>query len=60
MTPVVYKAAAGAVEHMKVARVTNINNAIEEIKNKGIWVYGADMGAINIALRLTLQVLWHL
>lgn len=44
MTPVVYKAAAGAVEHMKVARVTNINNTIEEIKNKGIWVYGADMG----------------
>ena len=38
---------AGAVEYMKVARVTNINNAIAELKEKGVWIYGtAAEGAI--------------
>ena len=36
----VAKASAGAVEYMKVARVTNINNAINELKEKGVWVFG--------------------
>ena len=36
----VAKASAGAVEYMKVARVTNINSAIQELKEKGVWVYG--------------------
>ena len=40
LTATVAKAAAGAVEYMKVARVTNINNAINELKEKGVWVYG--------------------
>ena len=40
MTATVAKASAGAVEYMKVARVTNINNAINELKEKGIWVFG--------------------
>ena len=40
LTAVVAKAAAGAVEYMKVARVTNINAAIEELKEKGIWIFG--------------------
>lgn len=39
----VYKASAGAVEHMLIADVTNISNTIEELKSKGLWVYGADM-----------------
>jgi 23S rRNA (guanosine2251-2'-O)-methyltransferase len=39
----VAKAACGALEYMKVARVTNIANTIDELKEKGIWVYGADM-----------------
>lgn len=39
----VYKTSAGAVEHMKVARVTNIARAIEELQEKGLWIYGADM-----------------
>lgn len=43
LTPTVYKASAGAVEHMKIAKVTNINNTIDQLKEKGIWVYGADM-----------------
>ncbi|MCB2295835.1 23S rRNA (guanosine(2251)-2'-O)-methyltransferase RlmB [Clostridium algoriphilum] len=44
-TPTVYKTSAGAIEHMKIAKVTNINVAIEEIKERGVWVYGADMEA---------------
>ncbi len=40
LTAVVAKASAGAVEYMKVARVTNISAAIEELKRKGVWVYG--------------------
>ena len=40
LTATVAKASAGAVEYMKVARVTNINNAIAELKEKGVWVFG--------------------
>ena len=40
LTATVAKASAGAVEYMKVARVTNINQTIEELKEKGIWVFG--------------------
>lgn len=39
----VYKSSAGAVEHMHIANVNNISNAIDELKEKGLWVYGADM-----------------
>lgn len=40
LTATVAKASAGAIEYMKVARVTNINNAIPELKEKGVWVFG--------------------
>ena len=40
LTATVAKASAGAVEYMKVARVTNINTAIAELKDKGVWVFG--------------------
>lgn len=39
----VAKSASGALEYMRVARVTNIANEIENLKKKGIWVFGADM-----------------
>ena len=39
----VYKASAGAVEHVLIAKVNNINNVIDELKEKGLWIYGADM-----------------
>lgn len=39
----VAKTSAGALEYMKVARVTNIPNVIDTLKEKGIWVFGADM-----------------
>ena len=40
LTATVAKASAGAVEYMKVARVTNINNAIAELKDRGVWIFG--------------------
>lgn len=40
LTATVAKASAGAVEYMKVARVTNINACINELKEKGVWVFG--------------------
>lgn len=40
LTATVAKASAGAVEYMKVARVTNISAAIAQLKEKGVWVYG--------------------
>ena len=40
LTATVAKASAGAVEYMKVARVTNVNNAINELKEKGVWIFG--------------------
>ena len=40
LTATVAKAAAGAMEYMKVVRVTNINSAIAELKEKGVWVFG--------------------
>ncbi len=39
----VAKSASGALEYMKVARVTNISNTIDFLKEKGVWVFGADM-----------------
>lgn len=39
----VYKSSSGGVEHMLVAKVTNISNAIESLKDEGLWIYGADM-----------------
>jgi 23S rRNA (guanosine2251-2'-O)-methyltransferase len=40
LTATVAKASAGAVEYMKVARVTNITSAIEDLKKKGVWIFG--------------------
>lgn len=38
----VHKTSAGATSFMKVARVTNVNQTIEKLKEAGYWVYGAD------------------
>ena len=40
LTATVAKASAGALEYMKVARVTNINGAMDELKEKGVWIFG--------------------
>ena len=39
----VAKVAAGAVEHMKIARVNNIHEAIRYLKENDVWVCGTDM-----------------
>lgn len=39
----VEKTSAGALEYMPVVRVKNISAVLQKLKNKGIWVYGADM-----------------
>lgn len=44
LTPAVYKASAGAVEYLPVARVPNLTAAIQELKSRGVWIYAADMG----------------
>ena len=43
ITTTVYKASVGAIEHVMVSKVTNINSTIDELKEQGIWVYGADI-----------------
>lgn len=42
LTETVAKAAAGALEHLPVARVGNISQALEALKKKGFWIYGLD------------------
>lgn len=39
------KSSAGAIEYLPVCRVTNISDALDELKKKGLWIYGADMNA---------------
>lgn len=43
VTPSVVKSSVGAVEFMNIVKVVNITAAIEDLKEKGVWVYGADM-----------------
>jgi 23S rRNA (guanosine2251-2'-O)-methyltransferase len=42
LTETVAKAAAGALEHLPVARVTNISRTLEILKTRGFWIYGLD------------------
>lgn len=43
LTAAVGKASAGAVEHLPVARVTNLADTIDTLKKRGVWIYAADM-----------------
>ena len=47
LTATVAKAAAGALESMKIARVTNLNRTIDELKEKGVWIIGTSMDGEN-------------
>ncbi len=44
----VMRISAGAANHVKVARVTNINNAIDSLKDNGFWVYAAEVGGESL------------
>jgi len=50
LTDVVATVSAGALEHVKVARVTNMARAMEELRERGVWLVGADGAAPE---------LWH-
>lgn len=39
---VVHKASAGAASHLPICRVSNLSFALDELKKKGYWIYGAD------------------
>ncbi|HEY7335463.1 MAG TPA: 23S rRNA (guanosine(2251)-2'-O)-methyltransferase RlmB [Bryobacteraceae bacterium] len=42
LTETVARAAAGALAHLPVVRVTNVNRAFDELKRRGYWIYGLD------------------
>jgi len=42
LTETVAKAAAGALEYLPVARITNVSQALEHLKQQGFWIYGLD------------------
>lgn len=48
LTATVAKASAGAVEYVPVARVTNLDQTIRQLKDAGLWVVGADMAGAEI------------
>jgi 23S rRNA (guanosine2251-2'-O)-methyltransferase len=43
VTPVVVKTSTGAVEHVPIARVTNLSQALDQLKSEGYWIFGTDM-----------------
>ncbi len=47
LTSTVSKASAGAIEHVKVARVTNLSQTIQELKERGMWIFGTDMNGTD-------------
>lgn len=44
ITPTVYKSSAGAIEHMLIAKVSNIATTIEQLKKKGLWIFTSEAG----------------
>ena len=47
LTPLVTKASAGAIEHLAIAKVSNIASTIQLLKKKGLWIYAAEAGGQN-------------
>ena len=47
LTATVAKASTGAIEHVPVVRVTNLTQTIEQLKARGVWVFGTDMNGID-------------
>lgn len=62
VTPVVAKASAGAIEHISIARVTNLVNTLKILKKVGAWIVGAsaeadrDIYSFNFDLDLVLVI----
>jgi len=54
LTPAVAKRSAGAIERMSIVRVVNLVRALDELKQHGFWIYGADIqAALTVA-----QIAW--
>ncbi|MCL2586690.1 MAG: 23S rRNA (guanosine(2251)-2'-O)-methyltransferase RlmB [Firmicutes bacterium] len=49
VTDTVIRVSAGAASHVKVCKVTNINHEIEYLKEKGFWIFAADMGGMDVS-----------
>ena len=47
LTATVAKASTGAIEHVPVVRVTNLTQTIEQMKARGVWVFGTDMNGTD-------------
>ena len=43
ITPAVYKVACGAIEAINIVEVANLSAALNDLKEEGFWIYGADM-----------------
>ena len=48
VTDTVVRCSAGAISHVKIARVTNVNAAIRQLQQAGVWVYACDMDGQEI------------
>ena len=48
VTEAVIRISAGAAEHMKVAKVPNLNQAVEKLQKEGYWVYALEAGGEDI------------
>ncbi|MBQ7355116.1 MAG: 23S rRNA (guanosine(2251)-2'-O)-methyltransferase RlmB [Clostridia bacterium] len=48
VTPVVVKSSAGAIQHLPIAKVVNIASTIDELKKKGVWIYGAEAEGVSL------------
>jgi len=44
----VVRTSAGAIAHMKIARVTNLKEAIDILKDNGLWIYACELGGEEI------------
>ena len=47
LTPAVTRASCGAIEHLAIAKVTNLASTVDVLKEKGIWVFAAEAGGDN-------------
>lgn len=44
LTPTVTKSSAGAIEHMAIAKVSNLADAVDKLKKAGLWIFAAEAG----------------
>ncbi|MGQ0667387.1 MAG: 23S rRNA (guanosine(2251)-2'-O)-methyltransferase RlmB [Nitrospiraceae bacterium] len=55
LTAIVAKASAGAIDHIPVARVTNVSRLLESLKAAGLWIYGVEPSAGKLFTEVDLR-----